>query len=76
VKPNTINTPVAVDRPATVDEVRAASLPFSVPDPFEECAARIMREVAMDIGGHARIPDVDLEVSNMAEVVGQGKWLN
>ena len=74
MKPNTINTPVEVDRPATVDEVRAASLPFR--DPFEECAAGIMREVAMDIGGHARIPDVDLEVSNMAEVLGQGKWLN
>ena len=65
MKPNMIKTPIELDRPATADEVRAAFLPF--PDPVEECAAEILREIPMVVGGHVSIPAVDCETSLMEE---------
>jgi len=66
MKPNMIKTPIAVDRLATADEIRAAFLPFPDPDPIEECAAEILREIPTDVGGHVSIPAVDCATSLMA----------
>ena len=76
MKPNLIETPIAVDRLATADEIRAAVLPF--PDDVEECSTEILREIAADVGGYVRIPAVEFEASLMLEELtkGQDTWLN
>lgn len=65
MKPNMIKSPIAMDRLATAEEVRAAVLPF--PNPADECAAEILSEIASDLGGYVRIPAVEFEASLMAE---------
>ena len=76
MKPNSIKTPIAVDRLATADEIRAAVLTY--PDPFEEYPTEILREIASDVGGYVRIPAVELETSLMVEELTQEQdtWLN
>jgi hypothetical protein len=76
MKSNWIKIPIAVDRLATADEIRAAVLPF--PDPFEECSTEILREVAADVGGYVRIPAVDYETSVWVEELTQEQdtWVN
>ena len=76
MKPNWIKTPIAVDRLATADEIRAAVLPF--PDPIEECTTEILREIAADVGGYIRVPAVEFETSNMVEELTEEQdiWVN
>jgi hypothetical protein len=76
MKPNLIETPIAVDRLATADEIRAAVLPF--PDDIEECSTENLREIAADLGGYVRIPAVEFETSLMLEELtkDQDTWLN
>jgi hypothetical protein len=76
MKPNLIETPIAVDRLATADEIRAAVLHFA--DDVEECSTEILREIAADVGGYVRIAAVEFEASLMLEelIKGQDTWLN
>ena len=76
MKPNSIKTPIAVDRLATADEIRAAVLPF--PDPIEECTTEILSEIAADIGGYVRVPAVEFETSLLVEELTQEQdtWIN
>jgi hypothetical protein len=74
--PNMMKTPIDVDRLATADEICAAVSPF--PDPIEECAAGIRREIVTDVGGYVGIPAVDFEISLMVEELTQEQdaWPN
>jgi hypothetical protein len=76
MKPNSIKTPIAVDRLATAEEIRAAVLPF--PDPIEECTAEILCEIAADVGGYIRIPAVEFETSIIFEelIREHTSWVN
>ena len=76
MKPDMIETPIAVDRVANADEIRAAILPF--PDPIEECNTEILREIAADIGGYVRVTAVEFEASLLVEELMQEQdtWAN
>ncbi len=76
MKPNMIEAPIAVDRLATADEIRAAVLPF--PEPAEECIAEFLCEIASDLGGYIRLPAVEFEASLLLEELKleQDIWLN
>ena len=76
MKPNLIKTPIAVDRLATADEIRAAVLPS--PDDIEECTAEILREIVADVGGYVRIRAAEFETSLMVEELTQEQdmWVN
>jgi len=76
MKPNLIKTPIAVDRLATADEIRAAVLPS--PDDIEECTTEILREIVADVGGYVRIRDVEYETSLIVEELTkeQDTWVN
>jgi hypothetical protein len=69
MKPNLVETPIAVDRLATSDEIRAAVLPF--PDAIEECRRDIRREIAADVEGYIRISAVGVEASLLVEELVQ-----
>ena len=82
MKPDMIETPVAVDRIATPAEILAAVLPF--PDPIEEsallkqCAVEILDEISTDAGGFVRMPAQEVEISFQAErlIAEQHTWIN
>jgi hypothetical protein len=76
MKPNMVETPIAVDRLATSDEIRAAVLPF--PDAIGECRRDIWREIAADVGGYIRTSAVEFEASLLVEELVQERdtWAN
>jgi hypothetical protein len=65
MKSDIINAPTTMDRFATLDEIRAAVLPF--PDPIEECDAETIHEIASDTGGYVRISAAIFETALMVE---------
>ena len=74
MKPNLIETPMAVDRLATSDEIRAAILSF--PAPLEECWTGIAREIATGVGGYIRISAMEFETFRLIEemIEEQDTW--
>jgi hypothetical protein len=65
MKLDLIKTPITVDRLATSDEIRAATLTF--PDALEECGTESGREIAADVGGYIRISAMEFETSRLIE---------
>jgi len=65
MQPDLPKSPITVDRLATLDEVRAAVLPFS--EPIVECGGEFPCEIAAEVGGYVRIPSVDFETSLLVE---------
>jgi hypothetical protein len=65
VKLQLINAQTSVDRVATPEEIRAAVLPYSYPS--GEYGAEMLCEIAADVGGYIRIPEVEAETSRLIE---------
>jgi hypothetical protein len=61
--------PITVDRLATSDEIRVATLPY--PDPIEEFRTEILREIAADVGGYVRLSTVEIRSSLLVEELNQ-----
>ena len=62
-------SPLMLDRLATSDEIRAAMLPF--PDPIEEYAGQLLREIAADVGGFVRLSVLEIGTSLLVEELTQ-----
>jgi hypothetical protein len=83
MKPKTVIAPIAIapiamDRIATPDEIRAALFPD--PDPVEGCATEALHEISSDLGGYIGIPGIEFEASLMLEELtltgAEDTWTN
>jgi len=65
MKPNPNQAPTHVDRPATFEEIRTAmSLSSDEPEAY---TTETVWEIASDLGGHVRIPSLEVETFRIIE---------
>ncbi len=71
MNPSLTKSPITVDRLATSDEIRVATLRY--PDPVEDYRTEILREIAADVGGYVRLSALEIRTSLLVEELIQNQ---